>query len=78
MRFDKKRSHSDHNHKVHMMGRGARMFAKGLMRGEGRGGPFGRFGRGFGANFESGGFDGEGRGAEVVACSARVNCACCC
>lgn len=62
MRFDKKRSHSDHNHKVHMMGRGARMFAKGLMRGEGRGGPFGRFGRGFGANFESGGFDGEGRG----------------
>lgn len=57
MRFDKRRSHSDQHHKEQMMGRGARMFAKGFLRGEGRGGPFGRFGRGFGESF-----DGEGRG----------------
>jgi DNA-binding PadR family transcriptional regulator len=60
MRFDKRRSRcdqEDHADRVWMMGRGARMFAQGFMRGEGRGGPFGRFGRGFGD-----GFDGEGRG----------------
>jgi DNA-binding PadR family transcriptional regulator len=60
MRFDKRGPHSGHENraeKVRMMGRGARLFAKGFLRGEGRGGPFGRFGRGFGE-----GFDGEGRG----------------
>jgi DNA-binding PadR family transcriptional regulator len=39
-----------------MIGRGARLFAKGFLRGDGRGGPFGRHG-GFGQ-----GLEGEGRG----------------
>jgi len=43
------------------MHRGARLFAKGFLRGEGRGGPFGRFGRGFGDGFDGEGF-GRGRG----------------
>ena len=62
MRFDKRRSHGDHEHhaeRAGMMGRGARLFAKGFLRGEGRGGPFGRFGRGFGDGFDD---DGMGRG----------------
>ena len=59
MRFDKRGSRCDHEDRAdaaRMMGRGARLFAKGFLRGEGRGGPFGRFGRGFGE-----GFDGEHR-----------------
>jgi DNA-binding PadR family transcriptional regulator len=65
MRFDKRESHGDHEdraEKVRMMRRGARLFAKGFLRGEGRGGPFGRFGRGFGEGFDGEGFGGRGRG----------------
>ena len=54
MRFDKRGSRCDHEDRAdaaRMMGRGARLFAKGFLRGEGRGGPFGRFSRGFGEGF---------------------------
>jgi DNA-binding PadR family transcriptional regulator len=66
MRFDKSRSHCDQTDRADRawaMHRGARLFAKGFLRGEGRGGPFGRFGRGFGDGFDGEGFGGgRGRG----------------
>lgn len=58
MRFDKRWSHGDDRNcadEARMMGRSGRMFGKGFMRGEGRGGPFGRRG-GPGDDF-----GGEGR-----------------
>jgi DNA-binding PadR family transcriptional regulator len=75
MRFEKRRSHKDRFERAFWaqcdgadqdprMGRGSGLFGKGFLRGEGRGGPFGRHGgpgRGFGGGFD-GGFDGEGRG----------------
>lgn len=66
--------HDDHHHAGHpRMGRGRRLFAKGLLRGMGRRGPFGRHGdpRGF---FEDGegerhhfGGRGRGRGGRMFA-----------
>ncbi len=59
MRFKRYRSCDDPQDagpRAHRMGRGARLFAKGFMRGMGHGGPYGRHG-GFGDSF-----DGEGRG----------------
>jgi len=59
MRFEKRRSHDDREHGAHwakMMGHGGRMFGMGFMRGEGRGGPFGRHGG------PGGDFGDEGRG----------------
>lgn len=56
MRFKRGRSHGDHAEHRQMMGRGARLIAKGFLRGVGRGGHFGRHG-GFDDSF-----DGEGRG----------------
>lgn len=82
MRFEKRRSHDDRKdsaHWAHRMGHGGRMFGKGFMRGEGRGGPFGRrggpgsdfgdesrrHGRGHGG-FGGGGFGGgRGRGGRM-------------
>jgi DNA-binding PadR family transcriptional regulator len=72
MRFEKHRSRRDRIERAlgaqedcdPRMGRGYGLFGKGFLRGEGRGGPFGRHGgpgRGFGGGF-GGDFDGEGRG----------------
>jgi len=58
MRFDKRRSpddRMDRADRAQMTGRGGRLFGKGFLRGEGRGGPFGRHGG------PGGDFGGEGR-----------------
>ncbi len=67
MRFDKRRSHDDHENPRHrgfrMMRRGLGMMGGGMMRGEGRGGPFGHRGRGDDADAEGFGTrHGRGRG----------------
>ncbi len=64
MRFGKRRSHGDREdfaQMAHMMGHHGRMFGMGFMRGEGRGGPFGRHG-GPGGDFGDEGRGGHGHG----------------